>query len=96
MCGPQHGCDLKCDSDQFQCKNGHCIPIRWRCDADPDCMDGSDEEKCSSAGQCVCVFECECVCVWCVVCVSVSVSVNVLCLCARDACMYVKADVCVN
>lgn len=48
----QHGCDLKCDNDQFQCKNGHCIPIRWRCDADPDCMDGSDEENCGSAGKC--------------------------------------------
>lgn len=42
---------MKCDSDQFQCKNGHCIPIRWRCDADPDCMDGSDEEKCESDGE---------------------------------------------
>lgn len=49
----QHGCDLKCDNDQFQCKNGHCIPIRWRCDADPDCMDGSDEENCGSAGKCM-------------------------------------------
>uniref|UniRef100_A0A8D0ALX9 LDL receptor related protein 1 n=1 Tax=Sander lucioperca TaxID=283035 RepID=A0A8D0ALX9_SANLU len=45
----QNGCDLKCDNDQFQCKNGHCIPIRWRCDADPDCMDGSDEENCGGA-----------------------------------------------
>lgn len=49
----QHGCDLKCDNDQFQCKNGHCIPIRWRCDADPDCMDGSDEENCGSSSKCV-------------------------------------------
>ena len=49
----QHGCDLKCDNDQFQCKSGHCIPIRWRCDADPDCMDGSDEENCGSAGKCM-------------------------------------------
>lgn len=57
----QHGCDLKCDIDQFQCKNGHCIPIRWRCDADPDCMDGSDEENCGSSGKCM--FVCVCVCI---------------------------------
>lgn len=54
----QHGCDLKCDNDQFQCKSGHCIPIRWRCDADPDCMDSSDEENCASAGKCPSWFLC--------------------------------------
>lgn len=47
----QNGCDVKCDSDQYQCKNGHCIPLRWHCDADPDCLDGSDEEKCDSGGK---------------------------------------------
>ena len=52
---PQDGCELRCDSDQFQCKNGHCIPSRWRCDADADCLDGSDEEKCHIARECVCV-----------------------------------------
>lgn len=36
--------------DQFQCKSGHCIPLRWRCDADADCMDGSDEEACGTGG----------------------------------------------
>lgn len=37
--------------DQFQCKSGHCIPLRWRCDADADCMDGSDEEACGTGGE---------------------------------------------
>uniref|UniRef100_A0A8V5GXN2 Uncharacterized protein n=1 Tax=Melopsittacus undulatus TaxID=13146 RepID=A0A8V5GXN2_MELUD len=37
--------------DQFQCKNGHCIPMRWRCDADADCMDGTDEENCGTGGK---------------------------------------------
>lgn len=23
-------CTPRCDMDQFQCKSGHCIPLRWR------------------------------------------------------------------
>ena len=47
----QHNCVVRCDSDQFQCRSGHCIPIRWRCDTDPDCMDSSDEQKCDNSGK---------------------------------------------
>lgn len=48
---PQKDCTPRCDMDQFQCKSGHCIPLRWRCDADADCMDGSDEEACGTGGE---------------------------------------------
>jgi len=35
----------KCqESGDFKCKNGKCIPLRWRCDFDMDCSDGSDED----------------------------------------------------
>ena len=27
----------------FQCTNGLCIPLRWRCDFEDDCGDSSDE-----------------------------------------------------
>lgn len=46
----QKDCTPRCEFDQFKCKNGHCIPMRWRCDADADCMDGSDEENCGTGG----------------------------------------------
>lgn len=36
-----------CHSDEFQCRlDGLCIPLRWRCDGDTDCMDSSDEKSC--------------------------------------------------
>jgi len=57
-CVSQNGCDLKCEEDQFQCKNGHCIPLRWHCDADADCIDGSDEESCDISGEYACLFDC--------------------------------------
>ncbi|KAJ7986281.1 hypothetical protein DPEC_G00338310 [Dallia pectoralis] len=37
-----------CETGQFQCKNGRCIPTLWRCDDDDDCSDNSDEENCAS------------------------------------------------
>lgn len=40
---------LTCSADQYQCAYAHqCIPRSWRCDGEPDCVDKSDEESCSS------------------------------------------------
>lgn len=35
-----------CRSDQFQCANGPCIDLKWKCDFSKDCTDGSDELGC--------------------------------------------------
>ncbi|XP_065653374.1 CD320 antigen-like [Hydra vulgaris] len=38
-----------CAYNQFQCSNGYCISLYWKCDGDFDCSDHSDEDptKCS-------------------------------------------------
>ncbi len=35
-----------CNSFQFTCENGQCIPIEWRCDFERDCFGGEDEVNC--------------------------------------------------
>ncbi|GFT89371.1 hypothetical protein TNCV_4386601 [Trichonephila clavipes] len=35
-----------CESHQFQCLDGHCIPEIWKCDGEHDCEDDSDEKRC--------------------------------------------------
>ncbi|CAF1016779.1 unnamed protein product [Adineta steineri] len=37
----------KCEPDEFQCRNGMCIPVEFAFDARPDCMDWSDEQQLS-------------------------------------------------
>uniref|UniRef100_A0A4W3HU78 Low-density lipoprotein receptor-related protein 2 n=1 Tax=Callorhinchus milii TaxID=7868 RepID=A0A4W3HU78_CALMI len=40
-------CNSKdCRNNQFQCEDGRCIPLYWRCDAVSDCSDSSDEQGC--------------------------------------------------
>ena len=34
-----------CESNEFTCDNGECIPETWWCDLDVDCDDGSDESN---------------------------------------------------
>lgn len=35
------------DQTEFQCSNhSHCMLIKWKCDGDRDCADGSDEVDC--------------------------------------------------
>ncbi|XP_076870926.1 low-density lipoprotein receptor-related protein 8 isoform X3 [Brachyhypopomus gauderio] len=40
------GTKTDCETGQFECNNGRCIPTPWRCDDDDDCSDNSDEENC--------------------------------------------------
>ena len=38
-----HACNL----DEFNCKDGTCIDMNFRCDGKPQCQDRSDEQECS-------------------------------------------------
>jgi hypothetical protein len=38
-----------CPPGQYQCRDGHCIPVRYRCDGVPDCL-GLDDESYEQCG----------------------------------------------
>ncbi|XP_063419022.1 very low-density lipoprotein receptor-like [Mytilus trossulus] len=38
-----------CSSDQFKCYSGQCILMKWKCDGQRDCNDGTDESDCNAS-----------------------------------------------
>uniref|UniRef100_A0A8C4S778 Low density lipoprotein receptor-related protein 8, apolipoprotein e receptor n=1 Tax=Erpetoichthys calabaricus TaxID=27687 RepID=A0A8C4S778_ERPCA len=36
---------MTCAPTDFACRNGQCVPARWRCDGEAECSDGSDEAE---------------------------------------------------
>lgn len=42
-----------CQSTDFKCKSGRCIPMTWTCDGEPDCPGGEDEmQNCGKTVTC--------------------------------------------
>ncbi len=35
--------NVTCGPTEFRCAIGRCLPLKWRCDGEQDCDDGSDE-----------------------------------------------------
>ena len=49
LSGMAHGFEPQCKPDEwFKCNDGLCVTKHWRCDGEPDCMDGSDEFGCDT------------------------------------------------
>ncbi|KAI3355049.1 hypothetical protein L3Q82_017927, partial [Scortum barcoo] len=53
-----------CRSYEFSCATGQCVPQAWLCDGETDCLDGSDEQQCTTPcgpGQVPCLQGNQCV-----------------------------------
>lgn len=40
-----------CRSTEFSCDGNRCLPLKWVCDGDPDCTDGTDEHPANCIGE---------------------------------------------
>jgi hypothetical protein len=49
-------CYRSCTEHEFQCTDGSCISLTWKCDLEQDCMDGSDEVNCSESDKSILFF----------------------------------------
>ncbi|KAF6215988.1 hypothetical protein GE061_000325 [Apolygus lucorum] len=51
--------EVHCEVDEFQCSNGHCLPIHVKCDTVKDCPSGEDELACHSYTCPIGTFSCK-------------------------------------